>query len=511
MRKAKEILRLKWSRRRSHRDVVRAVGVSMGTVDHVLKRAARAGLDGWTAVKDLSEEEVEKLLYGRLRTDPAPTEDRPLPDFADLHAERLKPGVTLALLHVEYREQHPDGYGYTQFCEHYRRWAGMQKRTMRQQHRAGDKLFVDYSGKRPHLVDPETGELVAVELFVAVMGASNYTYAEVTATQRVPDFVASHVRAFEFFEGVTAALVPDQLKSGVTVASWYEPGIQRTYEDLAEHYGTTVIPARPKRPRDKAIVEVGVQVAQRWILARLRKHTFFSLAEMNARIAELRDELNARKMRRYGVSRRELFDRVDRPALLPLPADRYVTAIWSTAKVESDYHVEVDFHAYSVPHRHVGARVEARATATTVEILRNGERIAAHVRSYERGKHTTLAEHLPVAHRKHLEWTPERIGAWAAEVGSSTAALTTAILNERPHPEQGYRSCLGILRLCKRYGAERLERACARALVGGARSYRHVESILRAGLDRLDHPGVPTEPAPTPIAHENVRGGAYYN
>jgi transposase len=510
MRKAKEILRLKWSRKRSHRDVMRAVRVSMGTVDQVLKRAARAGVDGWAAIKDRSEEEVERLLYGRLRTDPAPTDDRPLPDFAELHAERLKPGVTLALLHVEYREQHPEGYGYTQFCEHYRRWAAKHKLTMRQHHRAGDKLFVDYSGKKPHLVDPETGEPVPVELFVAVMGASNYTYAEASATQRVADFTASHVRAFEFFGGVPAALVPDQLKSGVTTASWYDPEIQRTYEDLAEHYGSAVIPARPRRPRDKAKVEVGVQVVQRWILARLRKHTFFSLAEMNARIAELVRELNERRMRRYGVSRRELFERVDRPALLPLPADRYVLAIWSTAKVESDYHVEVDFHDYSVPHTYVGQQVEARATATTVEILRNRNRIAVHVRSYERGKHTTLEEHLPVAHRKHLEWTPERINAWATEIGPSTSSLATAILLERPHPEQGYRSCLGILRLCKRYGPERLERACARALVAHARSYRHVESILRAGLDRIELPTATAEPAPAPIEHENVRGGAYY-
>jgi transposase len=511
MRKAKEILRLKWSRERSHREVMRAVGVSMGTVDQVLKRATQAGLDGWDAIKGLSEEEVEKRLYGRLRTDPPPTEARPLPNFAELHAERLKPGVTLALLHVEYREQYPNGYGYTQFCEHYRRWAANRRLTMRQQHRAGDKLFIDDSGKKPHLVNPETGELVDVELFVAVMGASNYTYAEVTATQRVADFVGSNVRTLAFLGGVPAAFVPDQLKSGVTLACRYEPGIQRTYEDLAEHYGAAVIPARPKRPRDKAVVEVGVQIAQRWILARLRNETFLSLAEMNGRIAELRHELNDRKMRRYGASRRELFERVDRPALLPLPADPYTLAIWSKSKVESDYHVEVDFHGYSVPHRFVGDRVEARATATTVEILRNGERIAVHLRSYERGKHTTLAEHLPVAHRKHLEWTPERIGAWATEVGTSTAELTTAILKERPHPEQGYRSCLGILRLCKRYGAERLERACARALTAGARSYRHVESILRAGLDRIEHSDTASEPEPKPIAHENVRGGNYYN
>lgn len=506
MRKTKEILRLKLELHRSHREVGRAVGVSPGAVASVVTRAAIAGLDV-AAIDSLSEEEIEEKLYPKVPPEVAGKRDRALPDFAQVHAERLKPGVTLELLHMEYREGTPEGYGYTQFCEHYRRWVKQHGLVMRQEHRAGDKLFVDYSGKKPQIVDQETGEGVEVELFVAVLGASNYTYAEVTATQRVPDFVASHVRTFEFLGGVTACLVPDQLKSGVTIASRYEPEIQRTYEDMAEHYGTAVIPARPKKPRDKAKVEVGVQIVQRWILARLRKHTFFSLDEMNGRIRELLDELNQRLMRRYRASRRELFERIDRPALLALPSSAYTFATWSKWKVGLDYHVVVDDHLYSVPHRLVGQPVEMRTTATTVEVLHGRKRVALHVRGTTAGGRTTEPEHLPVAHRRHLEWTPERIATWATEVGPSTAALTEAILRDRPHPEQGYRSCLGVLRLHRRYGPERLERACARALVAGARSARHVDSILKNGLDHVEPS---TTDAVVSATHENVRGKSYY-
>ena len=509
MRKTREILRMKWDLNLSHRDVARSLGVSLGAVSGALKRASEAGLD-WPTVNGLSEEELEGRLYAR--PPPTPTSQRgSLPDFSGLHAERLKPGVTLALLHVEYREANPDGYGYTQFCEYYRRWLGTRGLTMLQTHVAGDKLFVDYSGKKPHYTNAATGQQVEVELFVAVLGASNYAFAEVTATQRVPDFVASHVRAFEYFGGVPAGLVPDQLKSAVVGASRYEPDLQRTYEDLAEHYGTAVVPARPQKPRDKAKVEVGVQIAQRWILARMRNQTFFSLDELNGRVRELREELNGRTMRKYGASRRELFARTDGPALRPLPTTSYTFATWTKVRVESDYHVTVDGHAYSVPHRLVREKIETRSTATTVEVLRRGVRVAVHVRSAEKGGHTTKSEHMPVAHRKHLEWTPARIMAWTQEVGPSTTALVTAILRDRPHPEQGYRSSLAILRLEKPYGAERLERACARAWAANARSAKHVQSILVHGLDRLEVSAPVPEGDPIVLMHENVRGPAYYN
>jgi transposase len=397
------------------------------------------------------------------------------------------------------------------FCIAYRTWAKKQKLTMRQEHRAGEKMFVDYSGKKLHVVNATTGEVVEVELFVAVLGASSYTYAEATWTQRSVDFVASNARALAFYGGVTRALVPDQLKSAVTGASRYEPEIQRAYEDFARHYGTVVLPARPRRPRDKAKVEVAVQVVQRWIVARLRNETFFTLAELNARIAELLVDLNDRKMRDYQASRRELFERIDRPALLPLPATAYEHADWKRARVNIDYHAELDHHFYSAPHSLVHEEVEFRYTATTVEILCRGIRVASHVRSFRRGGFTTVPEHMPKAHQKHLQWTPSRIISWASAVGPKTSTYVTAILAERTHPEQGYRSCLGILRLSKQYGNERLEAACERANLAGARSYRSVDSILRAGLDRL--PLRQPESTQTELfpSHENVRGPLYYN
>jgi transposase len=418
--------------------------------------------------------------------------------------------VTLELLHLEYLEKHPNGFRYTQFCERYREWLDKRHLTMRQEHRAGEKFFVDYSGKKPHIVDPKTGEVIEVELFVAVLGASNYTFADATLTQRGPDFIASHVRALAFLGGVPAALVPDQLKSGVIVACRYEPGIQRTYEELAQHYGTAILPARPGHPCDKAKVEVGVLIAQRWILARLRHETFFSLDALNERIGERLEELNDRRMRVYGASRRELFERLDRPALKPLPAEPFAYSDWRKARLNIDYHAEVEHHFYSAPHALVHEEIEARLTAITVELFHKGERVASHLRSYQRGRHTTIDDHMPKSHREHAEWSPSRIISWAATIGSSTKALAEAILAERRHPEQGYRSCLGILRLGKRYGKERLEAACARAFAVRARSYRHVESILKNNLDRIPAPAKPPAAGP-PVAHENIRGGGYYN
>jgi transposase len=504
MRKTRDILRQKWCLGRSHREVARSLGKSVGAISATLARATEAGLDSWEAVGALSDEALDGRMYGV----PAGGRGRVLPDFAVVHAEHKRPGVTLELLHLEYLQQHPDGYLYTQFCEYYRRWLKRRRLSMRQLHRAGEKLFVDYAGQKPQIVDPLTGEVTPVELFVAALGASSFTFAEATATQRVPDFLASHVRAFEYFGGVTAAVVPDQLRSGVTTPCRYEPGVQRAYEELAQHYGTIILPARPGKPRDKAKVEVAVQVAERWILARLRHEVFFSLTALNARIRELLVDLNARTMRVYGASRQELFERIDRPALKPLPAERFEYAEWKTARVNLDYHVELDRHYYSVPYALAHESVELRFTAATVEVFLRGQRVASHARSAERGRHTTTPEHMPKAHQKHLAWTPSRLIHWATSIGPGTAALVEAILADRPHPEQGYRSCLGILRLAKRYGPERLEAACTRAVAARARSYRHVDSILKRGLDRVPLPAIGTRAAPT--AHENVRGAGYY-
>ncbi len=433
-----------------------------------------------------------------------------MPDWAYFHAERKKPGVTLELLHLEYLEQHPAGYRYTRFCDLYRQWLARHPLSMRQEHRAGEKTFVDYAGQKPRLVDPATGTVTEVELFVGVLGASNYTYAEATYTQQLPDWLASHQRMFAFFGGVSAAVVCDQLKSGVTLPCRYEPGLQQTYEEFAAHAGTTILPARPKKPRDKAKIEVAVQVAERWILARLRHETFATLAALNARIRELLDDLNRRRMRHYQASRWELFTRLDRPALRPLPATPFVYGLWKLATVNVDYHVEVEHHYYSVPHALVHAQVDVRVSALTVEIFHRGQRVAAHVRSHIRGQHTTVTAHMPKAHQRHREWSPSRLIAWGATVGPQSAALVEAILASRPHPEQGYRSCLGILRLARRDGPGRLEAACARALAVGARSYRHVDAILKHGLDRCPLPEAGAAPPTRPVVHDQVRGSAYY-
>ncbi|MBA3844528.1 MAG: IS21 family transposase [Actinobacteria bacterium] len=508
MRDVREILRQKWQLGRSHRQVAESVGASAGAVGETMRRAKAAGVTSWAEIESLSPSALEARLYPSTAA-----AAKPAPDCAWIHRERRRVGVTLQLLHDEYAEQQPDGYKYSQFCEHYRQWLRRRGATMRQVHRAGEKTFVDYSGKKPCIWDATTGEKIEVELFVAVLGASNLTYAEATRSQRGPDWIGSHTRAFAYFGGVTAATVCDQLKSGVTVACRYEPGIQRTYEEMAEHYGTTVLPARPMHPRDKPKVEGAVLIVQRWILARLRNETHFSLDSLNGRIAELLEDLNGRRMRVYQVSRRELFEKLERSTLKPLPVVRFVYGEWSHAKVNLDYHVEVDGHYYSVPHTHLSAQVDVRVSAGTVEVLLDGRRIASHARSIQRGRHTTTAEHMPAAHRAHMEWSPSRIINWAGTIGPQTRALAQAILTERTHPEQGYRSCLGILRLGKRYGDARLEAACARALAAGGRSYRHVDSILRRGLDRAPLPTSAGEPARalTTEPHENIRGPNHYN
>jgi transposase len=512
MRKTKEVLRQRWVLGLSYRAIAVSQHVGEGTVSDVLRRAKEAGLVEWVAVQDLDEASLERRLYKR--TDEPWREDRPLPDFAALQAERHKVGVTLELLHLEYLERHPDGYRYSQFCEYFRRWLKTRGISMRQPHHAGEKAFVDYSGKKPHIVDPSTGELIEVELFVMVLGASNYSYVEATRTQTLPDFIGSHVRALSYFGRVPAVFVPDQLKSAVMAPCRYEPGINRTYEALAEHYGAVVIPARARKPKDKAKVEVGVLIAQRWILARLRNQTFFSLDALNERIAELLEEFNTRIMRVYRQSRRALFEELDGPAMRPLPTEPYEYAEWAKATVNRlDYHVEIDGHYYSVHYTLRGQEVWTRSTTTAVEIFHQGDRKAAHRRSYQRGRHTTVSEHMPKAHQQHSEWTPTRMIEWATKTaGPETGALVSAILEERTHPEQGYRSCLGIIRLGKQYGAERLEAASARALAAGARSYRHVAAILKNGLDRL-----PVEPEPAAgghshrLGHENIRGPRYYH
>jgi transposase len=503
MRRVREILRLKYDCGLSHRAIARGCGVGAGTVSEYLQRARQAGLN-WPLPEDLDDAALEARVFP---VSPETVGPRLRPDAAFLHQELKRPGVTLQLLWVEYLKVHPDGYRYTQFCEHYRRFARTLAPTMRQVHRAGEKAFVDFSGKRPEIVDRRTGEARSVELFVGVLGASSYLYAEVTEDQSLASFIGAHVHMLEELGGSPELFVPDNLKAGVTHACRYEPAVNRTYEDMARHYGAAVLPARAYHPRDKPKVEAGVLVAQRWILARLRDQTFFSLAELNAAVHALRRELNDRPMKHLGASRRELFERLDRPALKPLPATRFEMATWKECGVNIDYHIDVDHALYSVPYQLIHQRVEARLTGTTVEVFFKGRRVASHARLAGRGRCSTLKEHMPRSHRAHAEWTPSRIIAWAEKTGPAAARVVTEILNGRPHPEQGYRACLGLLRLGKRFGPERLEAACGRAAALHSFSYRTVKNVLASGLDRVPL----DESAPSPLpAHANIRGAAYY-
>jgi len=505
MRQIREILRLRWGGGLPQRAVARACGVGLGTVFEYCRRAAQAGLR-WPLPEDLDDTQLEARLFQRVHDLVGVA--RPLPDMAWLHQELKRPGVTLQRLWLEYLDAHPAGYRYSQFCRHYERWVRTLAPTMRQVHRAGEKAFVDFSGQRPVLCDPKTGELVPVELFIGVLGASNYTYAEACRSQDLPSWISAHVRMLEYFQGSPAIVVPDNLRSGVTQPCRYEPMINRTYLELARHYGLAVVPARSGRPRDKAPVESAVLVVQRWILAALRHRRFFHLAELNAAIRELLERLNARPMQKLGLSRRALFEHLDRPALRPLPLTPYEFAVWTDCGVNIDYHIEVAHNFYSVPYQLVSQRVEARLTATTVEVFLHSRRIASHRRLAGRGQVSTQPEHMPHAHRAHAEWTPSRLIAWAAKTGPATAQLVSDILASRPHPEQGYRACLGVLRLGKRYGAARLEAACARAVHLGAPRYRTVQNLLTSGLDQVP----PAEPGAMPVlpVHANLRGADYY-
>ena len=505
MRKIRDVLRLQ-AAGLSHRQIARSLGLGRTTVAAYLARAREATL-AWPLPKDLGEADLERLLFPEAH--PFPEGGRPLPDWGQVHRELHRPGVTLSLLWQEYRQGHPEGgYQYSRFCDLYRRFAGKLTPSMRQVHRAGEKTFIDFSGKRPGIVDPRTGEITEVELFVAALGASGYIYAEATPGQDLDSWITAHQNMLAYFGGCSAIWVPDNLKSGITTPCRYEPGVNRTYEELAAHYGAVVIPARVRRPKDKAKVELSVLLAQRWILAVLRNRTFFSLEELNEAIRDQLDRLNDRPFQKLGVSRRQLFEELDRPALRPLPATRYEKAVWSYPRVNIDYHVEVDGNLYSVPYQLLKEQTEARTTATTVEILFQSKRVASHRRLHGRGRYSTHPDHMPASHRAHLEWTPSRLVRWAEKTGPHAAELVTHILETRPHPEQGYRSCLGLMRLGKKYGEARLEAASRRALHLRSTSYRTVKNILAAGTDRL--PVEEDPPARATPAHENIRGAAYY-
>ena len=506
MRKIRDVLRLTHALGMSRRLVGEATGIGKTAVGEYVRRAAVAGLS-WPIPDEIDDAELERRLFPP--PDAASCTSRTEPDWSHNHAELKRRGVTLALLWQEYRAEHAQGYAYSWFCERYSDWRKRISPTMRQTHLAGEKLFVDWAGDTMPVFDPTTGEEHRARIFVAALGASNYTYAEARWTETLPDWIGAHVNAFAAIGGVSKALVPDNLKAGITKPSRYEPGINRTYQDLADHYGCVVLPARVMKPRDKAKVEVAVQIVQRFVLAKLRNRRFFSLVELNAAIRDCVMAINAKVMRRVGKSRNELLETIDRPALNALPTTPYSYAEWKRARVAPDYHIEVAGHYYSVPSKLIREMVEARITSATVEIFHKGQRIASHAFSAVRKRHTTITEHMPSAHRRYAEWTPAKMMSEAALIGPAAIALVEAIMKAKPHPEQGFRSCLGIISLVRTYGSERVEAASRRGNDIGATTYGSIKSILQNGLDKAyANSKAPDGP---PIRHANIRGRGYYH
>ena len=505
MRKIKEILRLKFELGLDNRQIAKCCNVSHVSVGNYLVRFNRTGL-GWPLPEEMDDGRLEGLLFGSKGS--FAKRKRPLPDMEYTHRELKRKGVTLQLLWEEYKQAHPEGYQYSQFCEHYKRWAKTLDVCLRQEYRAGERMFVDYAGQTLPLGDPSTEETRQAHLFVAVLGASNYTYAEATLTENLFDWISGHIHAYEYFGGVPQITIPDNCKTAISRACRYEPDLNPTYQDMAHHYGTAVIPTRPAKPRDKAKVEAGVLIAERWILASLRHQRFFSLAELNQAIRVLLERLNRRQFKKLPTSRLDLFSQIDRPALRPLPGDRYEFAEWKQARVNIDYHIEADKHYYSVPYQLVHQGVELRMTGRTVEIFHKGRRVASHPRSHQKGGYTTIGAHRPKSHQRYLEWTPGRLVRWAQTIGENCGRAVQKILATKPHPEQGYRSCLGLLRLARGYGEARLEAACQRALLLDVCSYQSIKSILQTRME--GEPLSETEPQPLIYTHDNVRGQTYY-
>jgi transposase len=508
MRQVRDVLRLN-AAGVSGNEIARRVGVASSTVRLTLKRLAAAGLD-WPLPAELTDAALETQLFTGAGKKPGHRR-RAEPDWAAIHRELKRKHVTLQILWDEYIERQPDGYRYSRFCELYRGWASRISVTMRQTHAGGDKLFVDYAGDTvPVIIDRLSGKTRPAQIFVAVLGASNFTYAEASWTQGLADWIGAHTRAFAAIGGVPKLLVPDNTKVAVIKACLYEPRVNRTYAEMAAHYDTAILPARPRRPRDKAKVEAAVLIVERWLLGRLRYRRFYSLAELNAAIGELLRQLNEeRPIRRLGVTRRALLEELDRPHLKALPSEPYAYAEWRLRRAGIDYHVTDTAHFYNLPYRFARPEVQLRRTPRTVEIFLKGERIAAHLRSSGNHRHTTVADHMPSSHRRYADWTVERIRQEAAAIGPATAALCELILERRPHPEQGFRSCLGIVRLVRPFGADRLEAAATRAIEIGTLTYGSVRSILDNKLDRQAAQPRPAEAVP--VLHPNIRGPRYYH
>ncbi len=507
MRKLKEILRLKYGAKLTHRQIAKSLSISPSSVSTYANRAAQLGLTQWPLPSDIDDAALKRDFFN---TTTKPKQFA-LPNWLTIKEELTSKTMTLLLLWQEYSEQHPEGhYSYNHFCRQYKAWLGKQRLSMRQQHRAGEKLFVDYCGPTMSIVNPQTGEVRTAQVFVAVMGASNFTFAEATWSQALEDWVMSHVRCFEFLGGVPELVIPDNLKSAVTSACRYEPDLNPTYHQLAEHYQTTIIPARPYKPQDKSKAEVGVQIVERWVMARLRHEIFFSLKQLNQRISELLLDLNSRQMKKHPGTRLSQFIAIDKPVLKPLPKHAYKFTKVSRVRVHIDYHVEIDKHYYSVPYTLVKQQLEAHVTGEQVHLYHQGELVVMHPRVHGIGGHTTNDQHMPVAHQKHSQWSPMRFERWAKQLGQDTEQLVSLYLSQRKHPEQNYRRCLGLLNLAKKYTPARLNAACARALAMNATTLKSITNMLSKGLDQQPLPDRQADIL-SDISHENIRGQDYYH
>ncbi|HXH55327.1 MAG TPA: IS21 family transposase [Gammaproteobacteria bacterium] len=509
VKKMREILRLKFESQLSNRHIGKIVNTSPGIVSIYTSLFRQQELE-WTQLQKKTDDELLEIFYDMNNFSVSKKRAFIEPDFKKIHQELKLKTVTLQLLWEEYRDTYGEkAYSRTQFCKMYKSWCNKLKTTMRQIHKAGDKLFIDYAGSTVPIIDSHSGEIKNAQIFVAVLGASNYTYAEATWTQTLPDWVGSHVRAFNYFKGVPALLIPDNLRSATTKSCRYEPEINSTYSDMARHYNTAVLPARPRKPRDKATAEVGVQIIGRFILAKLRHQNFFTLFELNQAIAKLLIELNLKPFQKLSGSRTSQFEAIDKPALKPLPDTPYVYSEFKKVQLGFDYHIEIDGHYYSAPYELTKESIEVRITANIIEIFNKGTRIASHIRSYRRGAHTTVQEHMPKKHQKHMRWTPERFLNWANSIGPKTFHLTKHIIEIKKHPEQAYRVCLGLLNLCKLYSKERLEAACNRAIHYHAFTRRSVAEILKNGLDKQLLIETQSESKVTKH-HKNIRGPEYF-
>ena len=507
MRQLREVLRLRLHAQLSLRQIRDSLKLSLGAIQKVISKADELGLT-WGTIEKLNNQQLIQQFYST--PDTRQSSKFQLPDWIDLYQELKRKGTTKYLLWEEYCQQYPERhYSYSQYCILYQRWLKKQRRSMRQTHKAGEKLFVDYAGQTVPIVSNVTGEIKTAQIFVAVLGASNYTFCEATWSQKLPDWINSHVRAFDFIGGVPTIVVPDNLKSAVTKACRYDPELNPSYQQLAAHYGTAIVPARPLKPKDKAKAEVGVQIIERWILARLRHHTFFSLGELNVCIKVLLKEVNNKPFKQLKGTRQQWFDSIDRPALLPLPKQSYQYTDITTVKVNIDYHVQYEDHFYSIPHHLVGETIELHAKEYIIELYFHNQRITSHARKYYSGM-TTVSEHMPVKHEKHHKWTPGRLMNWAKDIGDEVLLWVKTVINQRQHPEQAYRVCLGLLNLSRSYPAERLNKACLIANKNSLYKLKHIKDILQSNQDQLlpeNKESLPT----LPQAHENIRGPESFN